>query len=107
MANKYEISNIKASSLFVSSSRYKNSDVVYYGDNKLLTINIYKRKSTPLSKNDKFTVITPGTEYRPDLLSYKAYGTPDFWWKIMEFNGIKDIYDFKSGLNIRLPMNVY
>ena len=65
-----------------------------------------KNNSYSPSTNDKYTVITKGYEYRPDLVSYQAYGTPDFWWKIMEVNGIKDIFDFKSGLNIVIPDNV-
>ena len=51
-------------------------------------------------------VITKGSEYRPDLVSFDEYGTIDFWWKIMEVNGIKDILDFAAGRNIRLPNNV-
>ena len=39
----------------------------------------------------------------PEIVSNKVYGSPDFWWKIMEANNIKDIFDFKTGINIRLP----
>jgi hypothetical protein len=46
-------------------------------------------------------------EYRPDLVSQDKYGLPDFWWKIMEVNGMKDIMDFKAGKTIVLPENVY
>jgi hypothetical protein len=48
-------------------------------------------------------VITPGVEYRPDLVSYDKYGTPNSWWMILEANGMKDIWDFKSGKTIMLP----
>ena len=48
-------------------------------------------------------VISPGYEYRPDLISQMVYGSPDFWWKIMEVNSIKDIFDFKAGVNLRIP----
>jgi len=46
-------------------------------------------------------------EYRPDLVSRDKYGIPDFWWKIMEVNNIKDIIDFKAGRTIVLPENIY
>jgi len=49
--------------------------------------------------------ITKAFEFRPDLVSYKVYSTPDYWWKILEFNGMMDIFDFKNGRNIRLPSN--
>ena len=48
-------------------------------------------------------VISKNYEFRPDLVSYEAYGVVDFWWKIMEFNNIKDIFDFKAGINLTIP----
>ena len=48
----------------------------------------------------------PGQEYRPDLVSNRVYGTPDFWWRIMEANNIKDVFEFKAGLNLRIPGSV-
>ena len=51
-------------------------------------------------------MINKSSEFRPDLISAEFYGSTMFWWKIMESNGIKDIYDFKSGLSIRIPSNV-
>jgi hypothetical protein len=54
-----------------------------------------------------FTVISPSQEFRPDKVSQDMYGIPDFWWKIMEVNKIKDVFDFRAGLSIRLPGGVY
>ena len=50
--------------------------------------------------------INSSTEYRPDIVSYVAYGLPELWWYVMEANGIKDIYDFKSGITLRIPRNI-
>jgi len=52
-----------------------------------------------------FLTITKAFEYRPDLVSYKVYSTPDYWWKILEFNNMLDIFEFHTGRNIRLPSN--
>jgi hypothetical protein len=93
--------------LVTKSSRYVDSDVIYYGPLNKLTFTIYKRTNTPQSNQDMFMIIGAGTEYRPDLVSKKMYGTVDFWWKILEANGMKDIMEFKSGTNIRLPYNIY
>jgi hypothetical protein len=41
------------------------------------------------------------------MVSQEAYGVPDFWWRIMEFNNIKDVFDFKSGLNIAIPSQFF
>lgn len=107
MANFVEKTKINPKKFVSASSRYATATVMYYTERKLLTFSTYKKQNIPLSKNDKYTVITAGTEYRPDLMSQTAYGTPDFWWKIMEANGIKDVFEFKAGLNIRLPNAIY
>lgn len=104
MSNYIEETNLTARRFVPVSSRYANSKVVYYTENKLLSFKTYKKQtSASPGLNDKYYVITPGTEYRPDLVSYTAYGTPDLWWTIMEANNIKDVFDFKAGLNIFIP----
>lgn len=108
MANKIEVTTLNPANRFVTAlSRYANSKVLYYGDQHLTTFSTYKKNNIPLDANDKFSVVTPSTEFRPDMVSQQAYGVPDFWWKIMEVNNIKDVYDFKVGVNIRLPANIY
>lgn len=103
MSNYIEYTNLSPTRFVPVSSRYNNSKVIYYTDNKLLTFTTYLKGTYNLNSTDKYYVITAGTEYRPDLVSQTAYGTVDFWWKIMEANNIMDIYDFKAGLNIRIP----
>jgi hypothetical protein len=103
MANYIEIAPLDSRRFITASSRYVNNIIYYYSENKFLTFEVYKKKPIPNSDRDKYYVISSGTEYRPDLVSQKAYGTPDFWWKIMEANNIKDVFDFKAGLNIRIP----
>jgi len=107
MANYSQATNIDPKRFVPVTSRYSDATVVYYTENKLLTFTIYKKNKTKLDRRDKYYVITAGTEYRPDLVSQTAYGTVDFWWKIMEANEIKDIFDFKAGLNIRIPDAVF
>ena len=107
MANYIEETKIDARRFVPVSSRYANSTVMYYTENKIITFSTYKKTQNEEQKNTglrtKFYVVTPGTEYRPDLVSAKVYGTPDFWWRVMEYNNIKDIFDFKAGLNLKLP----
>jgi len=102
MNNKITKANISPIKFVTQTSRYAESEIVYYGDKNILTFKTYKGQNLKQDQNDKFFVVPPNMEYRPDLLSYKVYGIVDYWWKIMEFNNIKDIYDFKSGINIRL-----
>lgn len=103
MANFTEKTKIDPRRFVPVTSRYVDSVVVYYTENKLITFQLYKKKEIPNSKKDKYAVVTAGTQYRPDKISQQAYGTPDFWWKILEANGLKDVYDLKAGLNIRIP----
>ena len=41
---------------------------------------------------------------RPDLISYKLYGTVKYWWLVMMVNGIGDIFtELKVGLTLQIP----
>jgi len=41
---------------------------------------------------------------RPDMISYKLYGSVSFWWLIMMVNGIQDIFtDLEVGLTLVIP----
>lgn len=43
-------------------------------------------------------------ECRPDVISYKLYGTQNYWWFIMWFNGYCDIWnDLVEGQIIKYP----
>ena len=105
MATVVETTNIKATTFVSPTSRYANSVVEYYSELKKITFETYKRRKFVSSDQDKFMIITK--EYRPDLVSFDFYGTVDFWWQIMEANGMKDVLEFKAGVTIRLPSNVY
>ena len=106
MANQITQTTIQpvSAGIITQTSRYINSNVIYYGPENILTFTTYKRTppSTDTSQN-KYIIVDPGTQYRPDLMSYNIYGIVDYWWKIMEANGLSDVFDFKAGLNITLP----
>lgn len=103
MANSNEPTKIDNRTFVTTASRYMNSKVIYYGELRRITFNLYKRGNSGVTKDDRFMIVTKGYEYRPDLVSVKVYGLPDYWWRIMEANGIADIFDFKAGINIRIP----
>jgi len=95
--------NIRADKIVTGSSRYATSKVIYYGEERIITFDTYIRKTYIPSGKEKIMKLSKGVEYRPDLVSYDFYGSVDYWWKIMEVNKIKDVYDFKAGLTIFLP----
>jgi hypothetical protein len=88
------------------TSRYANSKVIHYTEDKKITFEIYKKAPRLISGKEEWLEITKPVEYRPDLVAEEIYGTPDLWWSIMEFNGMKDVLEFKAGVNIRLPGSV-
>jgi hypothetical protein len=97
------ITTVVKSDFIDGASRYNSSPLIYWGDLNQKTFKIYKRKAYVSSPDDKFGVITGRTQYRPDLISYVAYGDSRYWWKIMEANNIFDVMDLKAGLNILIP----
>lgn len=41
---------------------------------------------------------------RPDLISQKCYGTTNYWWFIMWYNGISDVWnDLCDGIILKIP----
>jgi len=107
MANFIDYSTkLSAASYVPFTSRYRSSSVVFYGEDRKVTFTTYKRPTMQESETDTFLTITRAFEFRPDLVSYRAYGTPDYWWKLLQFNKIYDIFGFKAGTNIRIPSNL-
>lgn len=101
-----QYTNISPKTIVTPSSRYRNQRVIYYGEKKLLTFDTYIRVDYQPNGTEKITTITKGVEYRPDLVSQKVYGFPDNWWRILEANKMKDIWEFKVGKTIILPNRV-
>ena len=54
-------------------------------------------------QNFKLHVIGQDEEQAPDLISYVEYGTEDYWWHIMAYNGLFRYRDFTAGLSIKIP----
>jgi hypothetical protein len=107
MANSFVYSDsLIAADYVVTTSRYNSSSVGFYGPQAKITFNIYQRKEITQSVDDRFMQITPGYEYRPDLVSQKAYGMPDYWWLILQANNINDVYQFTTGKTIRIPVDI-
>lgn len=105
MAHYMKVTGKYGRDLFGATSRYSRSRVLQYTEAKLLTLETYKRpKKIPAS--GMWMEITAKHEYRPDLVSTEVYGTPNFWWRIMEANRMNDIMQFKAGQNIVLPGSI-
>lgn len=98
-----EYARMKTDRFVSPTSRYASSSLIYYGPQRKLTFTIYKKTKSYFAPDDKYYEIEKEMEFRPDKVSYKFFGIPDYWWKIMEMNRMKDILEFRTGRNIRLP----
>lgn len=104
MTQLIEPSGILTNQVSSANSRYREGqNVIYYGEQRFITYDLYIRKKYVRNEEEPSMVITKGIEYRPDLVSFDFYGFPDHWWKILEANGMKDIFEFKAGKTIFLP----
>ena len=103
MAQPIEESQITAVEIVSHGSRYRESKVIYYGEKRFVTFEMYIRKEYLPTGHENIAVISKGIEYRPDLASYEYYGYPDNWWRILEANKMKDVWEFKAGTTIILP----
>jgi len=102
MAFTLKETKIAKSRILPPLSRYAEARVYQYGPLPKTTFETYKRPEKSRF-SDGVVLITAGWEYRPDLVSFDVYGFPDMWWKIMEHNGIFDIFDFKAGKTLQIP----
>lgn len=88
---------------FKKLTRYTNGIVSKNREGQSFLL-LRKAISLDPDEGDVFISITQDLTQRPDLISQKAYGTPDLWWVIYEFNGIKDpLFDMKIGQILRIP----
>lgn len=88
---------------FSKNTRYTGGKIAKTRDNKDFLV---LRRQLNLSRDsgDVIITVTQDLEKRPDLISQKAYNTPDLWWAIYEFNNIKDpLFDVVAGMELRIP----
>lgn len=44
-----------------------------------------------------------GKDNRPDLISFDVYGTTQYYWVIMVYNGLQSFTDVKHGMELTYP----
>lgn len=71
-------------------------------------LDILNIRAVSAETDDFLYTIEPQYTYRPDLLAYDLYGTPNLWWVFIQRNLdiLQDpIFDFVPGKQIYLPKN--
>lgn len=88
---------------FKNLSRYTGGQVTKNRSDKDFLI-LRRPLNLKEDEGDVFVQVTQELEKRPDLVASKAYGNPDLWWVIYEFNNIRDpFFDLKAGMLLRIP----
>ena len=82
-----------------SSPYYKTIQTTWY-------LGILEPRDILRDGTDVYQLLQNKYEFRPDLLAYDTYGTPNYWWVFMMVNQdliVDPIYDFTAGLGIYVP----
>lgn len=83
-----------------STSAYFNTGYSQY------FLDIMTNRPLPKEPDDQEMEINQTYQYRPDLLAYDLYGTPELWWVFYQRNPntlTRPPLDFASGTKIFLP----
>jgi hypothetical protein len=97
MANNFfiDLTNIK------NTERYAMSKFLEFTDNFDPVTSEFMLRVTNLKGAGKYKV--QGEDARPDLISYRIYGSTQYWWIIMFYNGIVKVDDIVNGMEIVFP----
>ena len=76
----------------------------YQDENGRYFLGTFSARDIPRHNTDQFYVLSSEDVARPDLLSYKFYGTPKLYWVILWLNNISDPFEgMYPGMLLRIP----
>jgi len=87
-------------------ANYSNTSPWYKTEITNDYLNILSIRPVSAEPDDYLYTIDPQYSYRPDLLAYDLYNTPNLWWVFTQRNldVLKDpIFDFVAGTQIYIP----
>lgn len=88
---------------FQPHSRYNNGTIATNREGKNFLVLRQPLNLKP-DAGDVFVQVTQDMEKRPDIVAENAYGDPQLWWVIYEFNQIRDpFFNLPAGTLLRLP----
>lgn len=90
---------------YTENSRYRGSTITSVDTSEgLQNYTILKLPiQVPETEQDFFIEIDSTNEFRPDMLSFQVYGTPDFGWALMELNNLRSFKDLTIRNRLRVP----
>ena len=89
---------------YKNASRYKNLRTIKDNENGRIHHESWNQQAIPISNSDDdYYTVTNETEGRLDIIAYKYYGSPRYWWIISLANYIIDPFDVPVGTTLRIP----
>ena len=99
-----KVKQINIPKLYQWRSRYDLKEELLLNDYTLVKRNMKVTDMTPIrSSSDMYHIVTAAENHRPDLVAYQQYGDPRLAWVILAANGLSDIFDFVTDLEIIIP----
>lgn len=92
-----EPSGIPGYSMSIIQDWYKTPNPVF-----LVTI-FLNNEELFFSESDSYYTITTVDRRRPDIISYRFYGTVDYFWIILLANNVLDPFDIEINTILRIP----
>lgn len=86
---------------FVPIERFDMAQFYKYTDNYDPLTSAFQNQLISLSPNGTYFI--QGNDERPDIISYRIYKDTQYWWMLMMYNGLSDVYQIKSGVTISFP----
>jgi len=84
-------------------ARYRKA-YAYQDENSRYFLGSFPTEVLPKDSSDQYYTLEAGDVGRPDLISYKFYGTPSFYWIILWINNIADPFEgMYPGMLLRIP----
>ena len=87
-------------------ANYDSTSAYYSTGYSQFFLDTMQNRNIPKESDDRLMVINQTYQYRPDLLSYDLYDTPNLWWVFYQRNPntlTAPPLDFKAGVTIYLP----
>ena len=93
------VSKILVPNLDSWRSRYDLKERELLKDEKTWVIrNLRQNDITPVRTSDDIQhIVTPGENYRPDIIANDAYGDANLAWVILAANNKSSLFDLKAG----------
>lgn len=85
-----------------SDERFDLAKFMDYDEDRFDPLTSFFLRELPLLQSRGQYAITV-EEQRPDLISYKFFGTTEYWWLIMAYNKLLSVEELTTGTVLEIP----